>query len=511
MDHVIATEGLRRRFGRLDAVNHLTLHVPAGSIFGLIGPNGAGKTTTLKLLMNIIRPTAGRAEVLGVDSQRLGPAEFAKIGYVSENQRMPDWMTVRQLLAYCKPFYPAWDDRLSARLIELMALPLDRKIRHLSRGMRMKAALVSSLAYRPKLLILDEPFSGLDPLMRDEFVQGVLELAGEGGWSAVISSHDLEDIERLIDWVGYLRDGQLAFSESITGLQARFRQIDVSLPTAPADAPRRRQMRSAHARARSRCPRRFPRPGSTSTTGDRAVRFVHARLRAGSDRAGARRAFSRRADPGDADLLARNLHRARAAGARRVARRESHAAKAGDAGTGASERRKAGAFVKLVAHLIRKDLRAIAVVALIWIFLMAIEVALQLTGAAARPRSRGAPSPLQMLQIFLPFAEVAVAVLIVSLVIHEDPLVDARAFWLTRPIPRGQLFLAKLITIALVILAPALAALGVLLAWYHVPPVYMMRAGFEVVLWLALPAAAPDRGGHAHVDAPPLSSCCSSA
>jgi ABC-2 type transport system ATP-binding protein len=265
-DHAIATEGLTRRFGRLDAVDHLRLHVPAGSIFGLIGPNGAGKTTTLKLLMNIIRPTSGRAEVLGVDSQRLGPAEFARIGYVSENQRMPDWMTVRQLLAYCKPFYPAWDDRLSARLIEVMALPLDRKIRHLSRGMRMKAALVSSLAYRPKLLILDEPFSGLDPLMRDEFVQGVLELAGEGGWSAVISSHDLEEIERLIDWVGYLRDGQLAFSESIATLQARFRQIDVSVPHPSA---------AADARAIA-LPSPIPASWLNVTTDDRALRFVHA-------------------------------------------------------------------------------------------------------------------------------------------------------------------------------------------------------------------------------------------
>jgi ABC-2 type transport system ATP-binding protein len=262
MDHAIATEGLTRRFGRLDAVDHLTLHVPAGSIFGLIGPNGAGKTTTLKLLMNIIRPTGGRAQVLGVDSQRLGPAEFTKIGYVSENQRMPRWMTVGQLLAYCKPLYPAWDDRLSARLVELMALPLDRKIKHLSRGMRMKAALVSSLAYRPKLLILDEPFSGLDPLMRDEFVQGVLELAGEGGWSAVISSHDLEEIERLIDWVGYLRAGQLAFSESITGLQARFRQIDITLPAA-ADA--------------ATLPAPIPAVWLNVTTADRALRFVHAR------------------------------------------------------------------------------------------------------------------------------------------------------------------------------------------------------------------------------------------
>jgi hypothetical protein len=142
--------------------------------------------------------------------------------------------------------------------------------------------------------------------------------------------------------------------------------------------------------------------------------------------------------------------------------------------------------VKLVAHLIGKDLRAISVVALIWIFMMSIEVALQLTGAAAS-RQQGRQSLLQMWQLYLPLAEVAVAVLLVSLVIHEDPLVDTRAFWLTRPIRRGQLFLAKLITIALAILAPALVALGVLLAWYHVPPVYMMRAGFELVLWLAFP------------------------
>jgi hypothetical protein len=143
--------------------------------------------------------------------------------------------------------------------------------------------------------------------------------------------------------------------------------------------------------------------------------------------------------------------------------------------------------VTLVAHMIRKDLRAVAIVALFWILLMAIEVALQLTGVAARPPGLRRSTPLEMMRTFLPFAEILTVALIVSLVVHEDPLVDTRAFWLTRPIPRGQLFLAKLTTIAVVIFTPVLVALGILLAWYHVPAVYMMRVAFEVVLWLAFP------------------------
>jgi hypothetical protein len=129
----------------------------------------------------------------------------------------------------------------------------------------------------------------------------------------------------------------------------------------------------------------------------------------------------------------------------------------------------------------------VAIGALIWITLMAIELALQLTGAAAQPRQPGGPLLVPALIFVLPFAEVAVAALIVSMIVHEDPLVDTHAFWLTRPIPRAQLFLAKLTAVAITIFAPALAALFVLMAWYHVPPLYMMRAGFEVVLWLSLP------------------------
>jgi hypothetical protein len=144
-------------------------------------------------------------------------------------------------------------------------------------------------------------------------------------------------------------------------------------------------------------------------------------------------------------------------------------------------------FIAQTWHITKKDLRAVAIVALFWIFLMSIEVALQFTGGAARPRGLGRASPLETMIYFLPFAELMTIVLIVSLVIHEDPLVDARAFWLTRAIPRGPLFVSKLTTIALVIFTPAFVALVMLLAWYHVPPLYMMRAGLEVVFWLALP------------------------
>jgi ABC-2 type transport system ATP-binding protein len=122
----------------------------------------------IRALMNIIRPSAGEARVLGVDTRRLGPRELETIGYVPENQDMPGWMTLAELLAYCRPFYPAWDDALSAKLVSDFALPLGVKLGRMSRGMRLKAALISALAYRPRLLVLDEPFSGLDPVVRDD-------------------------------------------------------------------------------------------------------------------------------------------------------------------------------------------------------------------------------------------------------------------------------------------------------------------------------------------------------
>ncbi len=235
---ILQTIELTKRFRGTIALNGLSLDVPEGSVFALIGANGAGKTTAIKVLMNIHQPTSGRAEALGVDSRKLSPREFQQIGYVSENQEMPEWMTVGYFMAYLKPFYPTWDDARAAELLRQFDLPLNRKLKHLSRGMKMKAALASSLAYRPKLIVLDEPFSGLDPLVRDEFIEGLIESANES--TILISSHDLAEIESFASHVGYLDRGKLQFSEEMTALSARFREVEVTLDAAatlPANWP----------------------------------------------------------------------------------------------------------------------------------------------------------------------------------------------------------------------------------------------------------------------------------
>ena len=134
MKPIIETEGLRRHFGRTEAVRELTFAVPEGSIYAFLGPNGAGKTTTIKMLLNILQPSMGSARILGVDSKDLGPRELAQIGYVSENQQLPEWMTVRQLIDYCKPMYPTWDDAFCEKLLKSFNLPPQRKLKNLSRG-----------------------------------------------------------------------------------------------------------------------------------------------------------------------------------------------------------------------------------------------------------------------------------------------------------------------------------------------------------------------------------------
>ncbi len=227
MNDILRATRLCKAYGNVQVLNGLNFQVPEGSIYGLIGPNGAGKTTTIKILMNIMRAESGDAEVLGRNSRQLGPEELESIGYVSENQEMPGWMTVDYLMAYLKPFYPGWDETRARELMDRFNLPPDRVLRHLSRGMWMKAALASSLAYRPRLLVMDEPFSGLDPLVREELIEGLAASAGET--TVFVSSHDLGEVESFATHIGYLDRGSLQFTEEMASLAARFRQVELAL------------------------------------------------------------------------------------------------------------------------------------------------------------------------------------------------------------------------------------------------------------------------------------------
>ena len=227
---VIETHHVSKRFGRFEAVEELSLRVPEGSVFALIGPNGAGKSTTIRLLMNILRPDAGEISVLGTPSLRLAPKDFERIGYVSESQKLPDGLTLAQYFHYLRTLYPAWDRDLERALCEQFELPPARRIRHLSHGMRMKTLLVGALAYRPRLLVLDEPLSGLDTLVRDEVVNGLLQQAADT--TILISSHELSEIESFTTHVAFMQDGHLLLQEAIDSLRLRFREVRATLSAA---------------------------------------------------------------------------------------------------------------------------------------------------------------------------------------------------------------------------------------------------------------------------------------
>jgi len=224
---MIEIRDLTKKYKNHGAWRNLSLSVPEGSAFLVVGANGAGKTTMIKILMNLLEATSGTAEILGVDSRKLSPQQLAQIGYVSENQELPGKLRVAEYLAYLRPFYPTWDAQMEAETLRQFRLPGDRKINELSHGMRVKLALTCALSYRPRLLVLDEPFSGLDPLVRDEFMEGLAGYAHE--MTILMSSHELGEAEAFGTDVAFIDEGRLLFQESMELLTARMQEIKVTL------------------------------------------------------------------------------------------------------------------------------------------------------------------------------------------------------------------------------------------------------------------------------------------
>ena len=223
----LETKALAKLYNGTTALAPLDLELPRGSALALLGRNGAGKTTLIRILMGLLAPTSGEARVFGKPPGALTEADRAQIGYIADSQDLPDAMTVAQYLAFLRPLYPTWDETFCQKLLGLFDLPLNRRLRPLSRGQRVKAAFVGALAFHPKLLLLDESFGGLDPAVRDEVLDALFDLMTREEWTILVSSHEIDEVERLADHVVILDAGKVALREEKDALLAKCRAVSL--------------------------------------------------------------------------------------------------------------------------------------------------------------------------------------------------------------------------------------------------------------------------------------------
>ena len=209
---VIAVSDLTRRFGARVALSSVTLEIPRGGVYGLVGANGAGKTTLIRHILGLLRAEQGSVRVFGRDPVADPAGVLSRIGYLSEENDLPAWMRVDELLRYSRAFYPGWDDAYADELRARFALDPAAKIKTLSKGQKARAGLVVALAYRPELLVLDEPSSGLDPIVRRDILGAVLRTIADEGRTVLFSSHLLEEVERVADHVTMIRQGKIVVS-----------------------------------------------------------------------------------------------------------------------------------------------------------------------------------------------------------------------------------------------------------------------------------------------------------
>jgi ABC-2 type transport system ATP-binding protein len=234
---LLAVRGLRRHFGSMPAVDGVDLNVYSGEIYGFLGINGAGKTTTIRTLMGIIAAEAGTITLMGETTHRATVKQKRKIGYVSQEQTFYPWMSCRALGRFVRSFYPTWDQREFDRLLAVFSIPEERRVSHLSGGMRAKLALALALAPKPDLLILDEPTAGLDPVARREFMDIIVEEAREHQRTTFFSSHLIDEVERCADRIGILHAGRMRFEGRLEELRGQVRRLILPKTNEPQELP----------------------------------------------------------------------------------------------------------------------------------------------------------------------------------------------------------------------------------------------------------------------------------
>lgn len=234
----IEVEQLSRSFGAKQALNDVTLKVPRGCVFGLLGESGAGKTTMMRHLLGLMKPQSGSVRVVGRDPVLDPEAVLSQIGYLSEDRDMPGWMRVRELMRYTEGFYPDWDQGYADELIQRFDLIVEQKVRTLSRGQMAKTGLVTALAHRPDLLILDEPSSGLDVVVRRHILDAVMRTVAGEGRTVLFSSHLMDEVEAVSDYVAILHRGNLVLCDTLDTIRGMHRKVTVEFNEAQEHGPK---------------------------------------------------------------------------------------------------------------------------------------------------------------------------------------------------------------------------------------------------------------------------------
>jgi ABC-2 type transport system ATP-binding protein len=237
-ESVVAVTNLLRRFGPKTALDDVSLYVPRGCVFGLVGENGAGKTTLIKHVLGLLRTEAGSVRVFGLDPVADPVSVLGRVGYLSEQPDLPGWMRVDELMRYTQAFYPKWDSSYARELREQFGLDPRARIGTLSKGQRAKAGLLLAQAHRPDLLLLDEPSSGLDPLVRRDILEAVIRTVADEGRTVFFSSHLLEEIERVSDHVAMLHQGKLVLCGTLDDVKSQHHQIVLYFDTVQSQPPR---------------------------------------------------------------------------------------------------------------------------------------------------------------------------------------------------------------------------------------------------------------------------------
>ncbi len=236
-ERALVFEGVGRRFGRTVALDAVSFAVDRGTVLGLIGRNGAGKTTALRLALGHLWPDGGRIRTLGLDPVAQHREVTTRVALLSEESALYPWMTIEEIVRFASALHPRWDGALAAKLVKDLDLHAAKRIRELSRGSRAKVALVLAVAARPELLLLDDPTAGLDPLVRREVLDGILDaVSGEGG-SVVYASHLVHDLERVADRVIVLDDGHIRLEDDLDALKRRIRRARAVFETDAPPAP----------------------------------------------------------------------------------------------------------------------------------------------------------------------------------------------------------------------------------------------------------------------------------